>query len=180
LPVKTLTADLALASTIRERYKQPGKLLCGISWKSANIDLGMERSIDLFSLANALISPQLSLLNLQYGDVNKEIEDLKHKSSIEVAYEKDLDIFNNVDFLASMIEACDLVISIDNSTIHLSGALGKETWVLLPKIADWRWGGDTNKSYWYQSLHLFRQITQNDWSDILQAVQEKVKLFAQV
>jgi tetratricopeptide (TPR) repeat protein len=180
LPVKTLTADLALASTIRERYKQPGKLLCGISWKSANIDLGMERSIDLFSLANALISPQLSLLNLQYGDVNKEIEDLKHKSSIEVAYEKDLDIFNNVDFLASMIEACDLVISIDNSTIHLSGALGKETWVLLPKIADWRWGGDTNKSYWYQSLHLFRQTTQNDWSDILQAVQEKVKLFAQV
>ena len=140
----------------------------------------MERSIDLYSLANALNSPQLSLLNLQYGDVNNEIEDLKRKCNIEIAYEKDLDIFNNVDFLASMIEACDLVISIDNSTIHLSGALGKKTWVLLPKIADWRWGGDTNKSYWYQSLHLFRQTTQNDWSDILQAVQEKVKGFALV
>jgi ADP-heptose:LPS heptosyltransferase len=79
-----------------------------------------------------------------------------------------------------MIEACDLVISIDNSTIHLSGALGKETWVLLPKIADWRWGEDDKNSYWYQTLQLLRQTKRNDWSDVIQTVKEKIKLFSKV
>jgi tetratricopeptide (TPR) repeat protein len=174
LPIKTLRADLSLASIIKKRHKQPGKLLCGISWKSGNVDLGKNRSIALSTFANALNSPDITLLNLQYGDVSHEIHDLKNKTGIEVVYEKDADIFNNVDYLASMIEACDLVVSISNVTIHLSGALGKKTWVLLPKIADWRWGEGTNKSYWYPSLELFRQTSQNDWDDVLITLKQKL------
>lgn len=74
-----------------------------------------------------------------------------------------------------MIEACDLVVSIDNSTIHMAGALGKKTWVLLPKIADWRWGENMNQSYWYPTLKLFRQSIQNNWQDVLLAIHNETK-----
>ena len=56
-----------------------------------------------------------------------------------------------------------MVISIDNVTVHLSGALGIDTRVLIPFIPDERWGLQSINSYWYDSLKLYRQKTQGDW-----------------
>ena len=35
----------------------------------------------------------------------------------------------DLDGFAALIEVCDLVVSITNVTVHLAGALAKETWV---------------------------------------------------
>lgn len=61
-------------------------------------------------------------------------------------------------------EAMDLVISIDNSTVHFAGALGINTFVMLPFNQDWRWAEDRSDSYWYPNMmQLFRQQTDGDW-----------------
>jgi Flp pilus assembly protein TadD len=65
---------------------------------------------------------------------------------------------------AAVMEQLDLLISVDTAAIHLSGALGRPTWVFLPKIeSDWRWGIEGEKTIWYPDLRLFRQEKPGDW-----------------
>ncbi len=73
------------------------------------------------------------------------------------------------DFLdtAAAIMALDLVISVDTSVVHLAGALGKEAWVLLPYVPDWRWLLERVDTPWYASLRLFRQKTLGDWGPVV-------------
>ena len=66
----------------------------------------------------------------------------------------------------------DLVISVDTSVAHLSGALGKPTWVLLPYVPDWRWMSDRDDSPWYGSIKLYRQFNDRKWEPVLQRLVE--------
>ena len=76
------------------------------------------------------------------------------------------------DFLdtAALINNLDLVISVDTSVAHLSGALGKKTLVLLPGVPDWRWLLDREDSPWYSSIKLYRQVAIDDWASVLNRV----------
>ena len=78
------------------------------------------------------------------------------------------------DFLdtAALISDLDLVICVDTSVAHLSGALGRKTLVLLPSVPDWRWLLDREDSPWYPSIKLYRQVAIGDWGMVL----DKVKL----
>jgi tetratricopeptide (TPR) repeat protein len=58
---------------------------------------------------------------------------------------------------AACIEALDLVITVDSAVAHLSAALGKPTWILLPPNPDWRWQLDGASDLWYESVRLFRR-----------------------
>lgn len=71
---------------------------------------------------------------------------------------------------ARMMRALDLVISVDTMTAHLAGALGKNTWTLLPHNADWRWMTDRDDSPWYPTMRLFRQQREGDWEGVIAAV----------
>jgi tetratricopeptide (TPR) repeat protein len=77
---------------------------------------------------------------------------------------------DELEDLCDTAAACiqmDLVISVDTSVAHLSATLGKETWVLLPFCADWRWLIHRKSSPWYPSVSLFRQETLHDWNGAL-------------
>ena len=71
---------------------------------------------------------------------------------------------------AALIDNLDLVISTCTSVPHLSGALGKETWLLLSYVPDWRWLLDREDSPWYPSIKLYRQPSIGDWNSVLQRV----------
>lgn len=75
---------------------------------------------------------------------------------------------------ASLIMNLDLVITIDTSVAHLAGALGKETWVLLPHAADWRWLQNRTDSPWYPTLKLFRQPDHGDWSRVIAEIKYRL------
>jgi ADP-heptose:LPS heptosyltransferase len=85
-----------------------------------------------------------------------------------------VDQFSNIDLFASQIAALDLVLTIDNSTAHLAGALGVPAWVLLPFASDWRWLQARDDSPWYPSLRLFRQPQRGDWQSVMQKVRSAI------
>lgn len=140
----------------------------GLSWfsKSSREDAD-ERNIQLEELLCAIRKPNFRFVSLQYGDVLPDISRLKNKTGIVVSNEPELDRFNDIDGLASLIQACDHVVTIDNSTAHLAGALGVSTYLLLPLTTDWRWGKFGFSSYWYRSVRILRQTVQGDWSHVL-------------
>ena len=70
-----------------------------------------------------------------------------------------------------------MVITNDTVVAHLSGAMGKETWLLLQKIPDWRWGINSEKSFWYPSVRIFRQEKLNNWNKVLKKVTIELNSF---
>jgi len=154
-------------------------IYCGISWKSNNPSNGVERSIDPQYLLESIKTPGICFVNLQYPTPLNEVlqsEDqdlLASLQSIGLLSAK-VDNYNELDRLASLIKVCDVVISIDNSTVHLSAALGVPTWVLLPVMPDWRWMLDRRDSPWYSSVELFRQRNWGDWLEPLRDIKTKL------
>ena len=53
--------------------------------------------------------------------------------------------------------------------------MGIPTWVLLPKIPDWRWGLEGDASFWYPSMRLFRQKVRGDWSEVVDEVVDALR-----
>ena len=74
---------------------------------------------------------------------------------------------NDFEDTAALCATMDLVISVDTGVAHLSAALGKKTFVLLPFAPDWRWMLERNDSPWYPTMRLFRQDAIEDWAGAL-------------
>lgn len=72
---------------------------------------------------------------------------------------------------AALIEAVDLVVTVDTSVAHLAGALGRSVWILLPHQPDWRWMLGREDSPWYPTCRLFRQTAPGQWDEALVRLQ---------
>ena len=148
-------------------------MLAGISWKSTGIGdtRAKIKSIILENWHPILSRQNCFFINLQYGNIEQEIEEhISNKHDISLYLDNDIDPLENLDNFAAQVAALDLVISTSNATVHMAGALGKTVWTLLPYIPDWRWMLKREDTPWYPSMKLFRQTHMNDWSNVLQQV----------
>ena len=73
---------------------------------------------------------------------------------------------------AGLIAACDAVVAVDTAAAHLAAAMGKPTFILLPKVSDWRWMDARTDTPWYPSARLCRQAVADDWTAPIAAVVE--------
>jgi hypothetical protein len=78
---------------------------------------------------------------------------------------------NEIVPTAALIAAADLVITVDTMIAHLAGALGRPTWLLLLRHADWRWGEGEGETPWYPSIRLYRQNQEGDWREVMARVE---------
>ena len=83
-------------------------------------------------------------------------------------------VSQSMDFkdTAAVLANCDLLISSDSAVVHLAGAMGIPTWLALRWIPEWRWGLEGKRTAWYNSVHLFRQPRNGDWTAVIQAMIE--------
>ena len=88
---------------------------------------------------------------------------------------EDADPLKDLDGFAAQIAALDLVISVDNSTVHMAGALGVPVWVLLPYVSEWRWLQARGDSLWYSTVKLFRQSSASDWKSVIIEVSKELQ-----
>jgi tetratricopeptide (TPR) repeat protein len=75
---------------------------------------------------------------------------------------------------AAALLQMDLLLTIDTSVAHLGGALGVETWLCLPSVADWRWLSGRADSPWYPGMRLFRQPAPGDWASVVERVRREL------
>ncbi len=161
-----LKADPARVPALRRTGRRP---LVGIAWHTTNPKWGRLRNVPLADLARTLHGAGAEMVVLQYGDCAEEVAALA-AAGIAIALPAGLDRKDDLEGLAAQIAATDLVVTIDNATAHLAGALGHPVWLLLSHAPDWRWLMGRDDSPWYPSARLFRQTRSGDWSGPAEAV----------
>ncbi len=146
-----------------------GKRVFGLSWKSANQQFGDAKSINLGDFERLLGNQDDSFVNLQYGEVDADIRHVNDRLGSSIHRIEGLDVFNDVDGLLSLIDACDLIITTSNVTAHLAGSIGKKGCVLVPfsKGKIWYWHLNDVYSFWYPSLKIFYQDNPYSWSSTI-------------
>jgi tetratricopeptide (TPR) repeat protein len=156
---KYLKADPKKVKKFKEMYFNNDKFKIGIVWQCKNIyPADFFRSIpDISYLLPITKIPGVKVYSLQKGEAQEQLKGLP----VEIT---DLGAaFKDFSDTAAAIENLDLVISVDTSVVHLSGALGKDTLVLIEHLADWKWLLDRDDSIWYEKVRLFRQDKNKNW-----------------
>lgn len=172
-----LQADPARVAALKKTIAAGGRLVCGLSWRSAAPKVGMAKSIALRDLAPLLELDGIRFVDLQYGDTAAERQALQAATGVEIMHVDAVDNRQDIDGLAALIGACDVVVTISNTTAHLAGALGVPTLLMLPTgvARHWYWHEGRNDSPWYPSMTIFRQRTVGDWAGVFAAVRKALK-----
>jgi tetratricopeptide (TPR) repeat protein len=173
-----LVPDPAAREKLHAGYAD-GRLLVGLAWHTNSQKTGRSRCIDLGLLAPLWTLPDIQWVNLQYGD-HGELEDQAAAAGAPRVVGSTVDKFAQIDLFAAQVAAMDLVITIDNSTAHLAGALGVPVWVLLPFARDWRWLQDCENSPWYPTMRLFRQRERDNWQSVVEKVRDALLVHGQI
>jgi Flp pilus assembly protein TadD len=71
---------------------------------------------------------------------------------------------------AALVEAMDLIVTVDTAIAHVAGALGRPVWILIPYDPDWRWLLARSDSPWYPTMRVFRQQERRKWGPVFAAV----------
>ncbi len=166
-----LAPDPVLAAAWRERLG--GGFNIGIAWQgNPSYKADGRRSIPLshFAALAAIGGPKF--ISLQKGHGAEQLQGFAGGAAITDPG-ADFDEANGA-FMdsAAVIANLDLVITSDSAVAHLAGALGRETWMALPRIPDWRWGLKGETTPWYPTLRLFRQSSAGDWDAVFARLAE--------
>ena len=142
----------------------------GVCWRGSKI--GDERGLSFAAsdLASLATIPGVRLISLQKSDDPEEWRALSSQTGIESLLDPaDLSEGGMLD-TAALLSACDLVVSCDTSIVHLAGALGRPTWVVMPVDGDWRWLDRRSDSPWYPTMRLFRPTLLGSREAVFEAV----------
>lgn len=132
------------------------------------------RSIALATMLPLLEMPEIRFVGLQKGDGSDQPQRLGADALVVNIGERMRDFADT----ASILEQLDLLVSVDTSVVHLSGALGTPAWALIPYSPDWRWLYGRDDTPWYDSVRLFRQTKPGDWPEVLDRVRDALSQFA--
>lgn len=172
-----LVADPARASELRGRLARERELVVGLSWRSQAAVFGHSKSAQLPDFEPFLRLPGCRFVDLQYGDTRGEIAGIAERFGIAIERLPDIDNTKDIDGLAALIAACDLVVTVSNTTAHLAGALGKPTWVMAPhgNARIWYWFKSEPKSLWYLRVNVRHQDYREPWAGLAARTAAEIK-----
>ena len=166
-----LVADDKKVSYWQMRLGEKSAPRIGVVWSSVSLfGDDRKRGLTLEEFASAL--PK----GLEYICLQKQLKDLdvaffKTYQGMQFYGEELLDFADT----AALIDCLDLVITIDTAVAHLSGALGKKTWLMLPYVPDWRWFLNREDTPWYPQMKLYRQAALGDWSGVFNRISSDLR-----
>lgn len=168
--VPYLSAPPEMIAHWQTRIPPAPALNIGLVWSGSPTNKnGNFRSCPLSALSPLLSLIGVKFYSLQTGPACEELANTPAFSSLITDLSLEL-----TDFAETAAAICqlDLVISIDTSVAHLTGALGKPVFTLLPFNSDWRWLSGRTDSPWYPGMRLFRQNHHGDWTGVIHEVRQ--------
>ena len=172
--VPFLKADPEKTAAFRKALAPNGERIIGLSWRSFRNKYANEKSMGLLDMAPFFNLPGCTVVNLQYGDVKDEVR-AAEAAGLHFNKAVTIDLTKDVDGVASLVDACDVLVSTSNTTVHIAGALGKPVLLMLPYRSGklWYWSEAKGEgSLWYPSIRTFHQNAQGDWASTIDAVKQ--------
>lgn len=145
----------------------------GISWRGGTkATRRSTRSTQLLDWLPILRTPNCIFLSLQYDSSESEVSEFAQAHSVPL-YGISASLAD-YDETAALVAGLDMVISVQTAIVHLAGALGKDTWVMLPPTPEWRYGLRNNNMIWYPSVELIRAEETGVWSKVIQEIARRL------
>ena len=152
----------------KNKIKKDKELLVGLSWQGNNTvnKNDYKRSMKLNKLNAILSIKNINFISLQKDFGRQQIKEFNYQNIIT-------DFYDNIDLspfkeTLAIINNLDLIICVDTVIAHIAATLGKETWIMLPFVPDFRWGIKGSNTHWYgKNVKLFRQKKINDWDNVV-------------
>jgi hypothetical protein len=171
-----LAADPVLAAMrapeLAKRCSGRGGLRVGVAWAgNPNYKADAQRSMQVKTIMPLLRTPGVEWLSLQKGPAAEQIGELAADVCLLDGSSGDRDLADT----GALVAMLDLVITTDTCVAHLAGAMAKPVWILLPHLADWRWGNEGETTPWYPTARLYRQATPGDWKGLLGRVRDDLE-----
>ncbi|MGN0018388.1 MAG: hypothetical protein ACI37S_05030 [Candidatus Gastranaerophilaceae bacterium] len=160
-----LKANNQQSNDFKNKYFSNNKLKIGIVWNSS-------KSNDSRNIKLQDFETLFNIENTQFYSLQKEVtlqEELYFSKFNIVNMGIKINDFSDT---AAIIDNLDIVIGCDTSVTNLSGAMGKETLLLLPNHSDWRWELFEQNSNWYKSIKLYRQKNNQSYNEVFDRIKE--------
>jgi hypothetical protein len=169
-PTIRLSPPVDRVKAWEERLGAQDRLRVGLVWSgSLTHPNDYNRSISL-RLLTSILDVDVTFVSLQRDPRPDDRAVLLERTDI-VDLTTHLTDFSET---AAIVSCLDLVITVDTSVTHLSGAFGRPTWVLLPYTPDYRWLLDRDDSPWYPTMRLFRQTATREYASVLDRVRAEL------
>jgi tetratricopeptide (TPR) repeat protein len=171
-----LVPDEKRSTALRARLAGDGRAVIGLAWSSKAADVGQFKSAKLIDFASLFQLPGCRFVDLQYGDTRAERETVARELGATVQRLEDVDNTNDIDALAALVTACDVVVAISGTTAHLAGAIGKPTWVMASNGygKHWYWGCGDGDSPWYCRVRVRHQKPAQSWTALISAIAPEI------
>lgn len=175
-----LYADKEKTNTLRGLISGGRKCTIGLSWRSANPKFGGYKTAKLSDFAPLFKHPEFAFFDFQYDETAEELNSVRSELGYNVRHLDEIDNTNDIDGLAALIEACDAVLTISNTTAHIAGALGKRVWIMIPSGPGrhWYWFRERIESPWYPEARIVRQQPGQSWQDLVDSITPEIVAYA--
>ncbi|HWT50577.1 MAG TPA: flagellar protein FlbA, partial [Caulobacter sp.] len=141
----------------------------GLLWKSLKLNGERARQFSPFMLWRPVLeTPGITFVNLQYGDCDEEIALAKAEFGVDIWRPPGIDLKQDLDDVAALCCAMDLIIGFSNATTNLGGACGAPIWMLTGASSWTRLGAEIWP--WYPQTRCFITPDYNDWTPTMQEV----------
>jgi tetratricopeptide (TPR) repeat protein len=141
----------------------------GLLWKSLKLNGERARQFSPFMLWRPVLeTPGVTFVNLQYGDCGEEIALAKQEFGVDIWQPPGIDLKQDLDDVAALCCAMDLIVGFSNATTNLGGACGAPIWMLTGASSWTRLGAQTWP--WYPRTRCFITPDFNDWNPTMQEV----------
>ncbi len=149
----------------------------GLLWKSAIISSGRHRFFSPFEAwAPVLATPGVCFVNLQYGDCSVELEAARRDLGVEIWTPPGIDLKQDLDDVAALCCALDLVLGFSNASLNLGAACGAPTWLISVPGA-WTRLGTADRYPWYPQARLFAPANFGAWDDVMAEIATALRTF---
>ena len=151
---------------VEKPYSRANRFRVGVSFRGGTVQT--HEHLRNFNLDwwKPLLEHDAEFISVQYGPAAGMAK--------EIGLPHDQEAIDDAERLMGMIQSCDLIISVCNTTVHMAASLGVPCWCLTPSRPSWQFQLSGDKVPWYKSVDLIRQASGEDWRSVIQRTKTRL------